>query len=90
MAGNFESSPGFGPLPDKYIKKVVDILPIDLPIELAGTVREYTNLCIGTVTCAWLDSSCLSNIHVMTTSIACRALLTRITGGEDVLPDGRT
>ena len=39
VAGNFESSPGFGPLPEKYIKKVVDILPIDLPIELAGTVR---------------------------------------------------
>lgn len=38
VAANFEASPKFGPLPDKYVKKVVDILPIDLPLELAGTV----------------------------------------------------
>lgn len=40
VAGNFEANPSFGPLPDKTLKKVVDILPIDLPIELAGTVRH--------------------------------------------------
>ena len=40
VAGSFEASPSFGPLPDNYVKKVVDILPIDLPIELAGTVRS--------------------------------------------------
>jgi hypothetical protein len=39
VAANFESSPAFGPLPDKYVKKVTDILPLDLPLELAGTVR---------------------------------------------------
>mmetsp|Transcript_15118 Transcript_15118/g.44566 ORF Transcript_15118/g.44566 Transcript_15118/m.44566 type:complete len:203 (-) Transcript_15118:1051-1659(-) len=37
VAANFENTPDFGPLPDKYVKKVVDILPIDLPLELAGT-----------------------------------------------------
>ncbi|KAG1660164.1 hypothetical protein FOA52_005264 [Chlamydomonas sp. UWO 241] len=37
VAANFEASPNFGPLPDKYVKKVVDILPIDLPLELAGS-----------------------------------------------------
>lgn len=38
VAANFEACPTFGPLPDKYVKRVVDILPIDLPLELAGTV----------------------------------------------------
>ncbi|GAX76195.1 hypothetical protein CEUSTIGMA_g3639.t1 [Chlamydomonas eustigma] len=44
VAGNFEENPTFGPLPDKYVKKVVEILPIDLPLELAGTAiidEEY-------------------------------------------------
>lgn len=39
VASNFENDPTFGPLPDKLVKKVVDILPLDLPLELVGTVR---------------------------------------------------
>ena len=38
VASNFESAPTFGPLPDKYVKKITDILALDLPLELAGTV----------------------------------------------------
>mmetsp|Transcript_14515 Transcript_14515/g.31579 ORF Transcript_14515/g.31579 Transcript_14515/m.31579 type:complete len:396 (+) Transcript_14515:216-1403(+) len=38
VAANFEDSPNFGPLSDKLVKKIVDILPLDLPIELAGTI----------------------------------------------------
>ncbi len=38
VAANFENTPSLGPLPDKFVKKVVDILPIDLPLELAGSV----------------------------------------------------
>lgn len=37
-AANFETNPTFGPLPDKYVKKVIDSLPLDLPLELVGTV----------------------------------------------------
>jgi hypothetical protein len=40
VAGNFEENPTFGPLPEKYVKKIVEILPIDLPLELAGTVGD--------------------------------------------------
>eukprot|EP00798_Chlamydomonas_sp_ICE-L_P006722 gene6722-3393_t len=38
VASNFEACPTFGPLPDDYVKKVTDILPLDLPLELAGTI----------------------------------------------------
>lgn len=39
VAANFEACPTFGPLPDKYVKRIIDILPLDLPLELVGTVR---------------------------------------------------
>ncbi|GFR48236.1 hypothetical protein Agub_g10098 [Astrephomene gubernaculifera] len=38
VAANFESCPTFGPLPDKYVKRIIDILPLDLPLELVGTL----------------------------------------------------
>mmetsp|Transcript_24485 Transcript_24485/g.62214 ORF Transcript_24485/g.62214 Transcript_24485/m.62214 type:complete len:392 (-) Transcript_24485:328-1503(-) len=44
VAGNFENDPNFGRLPDKYIKKVTDVLPLDLPLELVGMLindEEY-------------------------------------------------
>ncbi|GIL85252.1 hypothetical protein Vretimale_10770 [Volvox reticuliferus] len=38
VAANFEACPTFGPLPDKYVKRIIDILPLDLPLELVGTL----------------------------------------------------
>lgn len=40
VASNFEEKPSFGLLPDALAKKVIDILPLDLPLELAGAVSE--------------------------------------------------
>ncbi len=37
-AANFESSPSFGRLNDKHVKRIINILPLDLPLELIGTV----------------------------------------------------
>lgn len=41
VASNFEGCPTFGPLPDKYVKSIIDILPLDLPLELVGTVSSH-------------------------------------------------
>jgi len=38
VALNFDNFPSFGNLPDKYIKKITNILPLDLPLELVGTL----------------------------------------------------
>nr|A8HMZ4.1 RecName: Full=Dynein regulatory complex subunit 5; AltName: Full=Flagellar-associated protein 155 [Chlamydomonas reinhardtii] len=38
VAANFEGCPTFGPLPDKYVKRIIDILPLDLPLELVGSL----------------------------------------------------
>lgn len=38
VAANFEYNPTFGSLPDKYVKRIIDNLPLDLPLELVGTV----------------------------------------------------
>ena len=38
VARNFEESPDFGKLPDKFVKRVVDLLDLDLPLELVGTL----------------------------------------------------
>ena len=40
VAANFEGCPTFGPLADKHVKKIIDVLPLDLPLELVGTVRR--------------------------------------------------
>ncbi|GFH30080.1 uncharacterized protein HaLaN_28862, partial [Haematococcus lacustris] len=36
VAASFENNPQFGPLSEKYIKKVTSVLPLDLPLELVG------------------------------------------------------
>eukprot|EP00967_Tisochrysis_lutea_P077861 scaffold105790_cov21-Tisochrysis_lutea.AAC.4 len=38
VALNFEENPTFGPLPEKYIRKITNILALDLPLELVGSV----------------------------------------------------
>ncbi|KAL6761037.1 hypothetical protein V8C86DRAFT_993653 [Haematococcus lacustris] len=38
VAASFENNPQFGPLSEKYIKKVTSVLPLDLPLELVGTL----------------------------------------------------
>ncbi|MEW5310530.1 MAG: hypothetical protein WDW38_002319 [Sanguina aurantia] len=38
VAANFEESPSFGLLPDALMRKVIHILPLDLPLELAGAL----------------------------------------------------
>lgn len=38
VAANFEGCPTFGPLSDKNVKKIIDVLPLDLPLELVGTL----------------------------------------------------
>lgn len=38
VAVNFEENPTFGPLPEKYIRKITNILALDLPLELVGSV----------------------------------------------------
>lgn len=43
VAANFEANPTFGKLPDKYVRKITDLLPLDLPLELVGTVRSRAN-----------------------------------------------
>lgn len=44
VALNFEHSPTFGPLPDKYIRKITSTLALDLPLELVGTVGGQFSL----------------------------------------------
>lgn len=38
VANKFEELPDFGKLSIKYIKRVTELLTLDLPLELAGTV----------------------------------------------------
>lgn len=38
VARNFEENPTFGPLPDKFIRKITNTLSLDLPLELVGAV----------------------------------------------------
>lgn len=38
VAANFELNPTFGKLPEKYVRKITDLLPLDLPLELVGAV----------------------------------------------------
>lgn len=45
VASNFEQNPTFGSLPEKYARKVTDGLPLDLPLELVGTVRYCVKCC---------------------------------------------
>lgn len=45
VALNFEQNPTFGPLPDKYIRKVTNILALDLPLELVGAVSGRKGAC---------------------------------------------
>lgn len=40
VAQHFEESPTFGKLPALYVKRVVDLLSLDLPLELAGTLID--------------------------------------------------
>lgn len=37
-AANFETSPSFSKLSDKHVRKIISILPLDLPLELVGTL----------------------------------------------------
>jgi hypothetical protein len=41
VAAGFEANPTFGKLSDKHVKKIIGILPLDLPLELAGTVLVW-------------------------------------------------
>ena len=38
VAANFEQKPTFGALPAKDVKNIVNLLSLDLPLELVGTV----------------------------------------------------
>ncbi|KAF5833356.1 flagellar associated protein [Dunaliella salina] len=38
VALNFEENPTFGQLPEKYIRKITNILALDLPLELVGSL----------------------------------------------------
>ena len=38
VARNFEERPNFGKLPDKFVKRTIDLLDLDLPLELVGTL----------------------------------------------------
>jgi len=40
VAANFAGSPSFGALPALYVKRVVDLLSLELPLELAGTLID--------------------------------------------------
>lgn len=40
VAQHFEASPTFGKLPALYVKRVVDLLSLDLPLELAGALID--------------------------------------------------
>jgi hypothetical protein len=40
VAQHFEHSPSFGKLPALYVKRIVDLLSLELPLELAGTLIE--------------------------------------------------
>lgn len=51
VAQHFEANPTFGKLPALYVKRVVDLLALDLPLELAGTLIEDESY--------WKRRSCL-------------------------------
>lgn len=40
VAANFEARPTFGNLPALYVKRVIDLLNLDLPLELVGTLID--------------------------------------------------
>lgn len=39
VAANFETRPYLKGLPEKYLDRILDKLPLDLPLELAGTSK---------------------------------------------------
>ena len=44
VAANFEQKPTFGALPAKDVKNIVNLLSLDLPLELVGTVSPPSRL----------------------------------------------
>mmetsp|Transcript_35781 Transcript_35781/g.91372 ORF Transcript_35781/g.91372 Transcript_35781/m.91372 type:complete len:103 (+) Transcript_35781:141-449(+) len=40
VAENFEQQPDFGKLSQKYVKRITEILTLDLPLELAGMLID--------------------------------------------------
>jgi hypothetical protein len=55
VADNFELQPSFGNLSGKFTKKVTENLTLDLPLELAGTVRclapNFISLAVSIILC---------------------------------------
>jgi len=51
VAQHFEATPTFGKLPALYVKRIVDLLSLDLPLELAGSLIDDESY--------WKRRSCL-------------------------------
>lgn len=82
VAANFEGCPTFGPLPDKYVKRIIDILPLDLPLELVGSVSPRKKLA--------MDMPRPSNEHSLSLACSRSSLRMKTTGGGGRKPGGRT
>lgn len=93
VAGNFENDPSFGKLPDKYIKKVTDVLPLDLPLELVGmvSIRHVHAPCWhalhGTLHCA-RHAACSTHASMLLSP--CSSSMMRSTGSGGATRGGRT
>ena len=49
VAANFDVSPSLAYLPEAHLSKLISLLSLELPLELAGTVRDtsnYTSSCL--------------------------------------------
>ena len=48
VAANFATSPSLAYLPEAHVNKLISLLSLDLPLELAGTVRYHVTVaCIS-------------------------------------------
>ena len=58
IADNFEANPTFGALPPLYVKKIIDLLPLDLPLELVGTLIEDESYWERRSNARWRNCDC--------------------------------
>ena len=58
IADNFEANPTFGDLPKEYEKKIIDLLPLDLPLELVGTLIDEESYWQRRSNARWRNCDC--------------------------------
>lgn len=61
IAENFETSLTFGDLPEEYVTKIIDLLPLDLPLELVGTLIKHESYWKRRSNARWRNCECSSH-----------------------------